>query len=97
MSAYYLVEVNVTNPELYEEYRQMVGPTLEKYGGKFLVRGGSTQTIEGDWAPQRIVILEFENSEQFQRWYYSPEYTTARNIRFRASTSQGILIQGYTA
>ena len=94
MSAYFLVEVDVTNPDVYDGYRKLVGPTLDKYGGKFLVRGGSYQTIEGDWPPQRVVILEFENTEQFQRWYDSPEYTAAREIRLSASTARAILIQG---
>ncbi len=94
MSAYFVVEVTVTDPQLYEEYRKLVDPTLEKYGGKFLIRGGSSQTIEGDWKPQRLVIVEFENTEQFQSWYYSPEYTEAKNIRFRAATSKGVLVQG---
>jgi uncharacterized protein (DUF1330 family) len=94
MSVYFVVEVNVTDPQLYAEYRKLVEPTLNKYGGKFLVRGGAYETIEGDWKPQRFVITEFENKSQFQSWYNSPEYTVAKNIRFRAATSKGILIEG---
>lgn len=94
MAVYFVVEVNVTDPQTYEEYRKRVNPTLERYGGKFLVRGGTYETIEGNWKPQRLVILEFEDSEQFKRWYDSPEYTAARTIRFKASTGKAILIQG---
>lgn len=94
MAAYFVVEVRVEDPQTYEEYRKLVAPTLERYGGKFLVRGGATETIEGDWQPQRLVILEFEDSEQFKRWYYSLEYTQAREIRFRASTGKAVLAQG---
>lgn len=94
MSAYFLVDVAVNDPQLYAEYRKLVMPTLEKYGGRFLVRGGAVETIEGTWSPERFVILEFENTEQFQRWYYSPEYTEARTIRFKASTASAILVQG---
>lgn len=94
MAAYFVVEVQVTNPQLYEEYRKKVNATLEKYGGKFLVRGGAYETIEGGWDPQRLVILEFVDNAQFQRWYHSPEYTEARNIRFQASNSKAVLIQG---
>ena len=94
MAAYFLVDVAVNDPQLYAEYRKLVMPTLEKYGGRFLVRGGTVETIEGDWNSERIVILEFENSEQFQRWYNSPEYTAARTVRFKASTASAILVQG---
>jgi uncharacterized protein (DUF1330 family) len=94
MAAYFVVEINVTDPEVYAEYSKLVPSTIERYGGRFLVRGGATQTIEGDWQPQRFVIVEFENEEQFKRWYSSPEYTEARNIRFKSSTAQAILAQG---
>lgn len=94
MSAYFIVDVTVNDPQTYETYKKLVGPTLERYGGKFLVRGGASQTIEGDWHPQRLVILEFEDEAQFRRWYDSPEYRKARDIRFSASTARAILIQG---
>ncbi|MDQ2886346.1 MAG: DUF1330 domain-containing protein [Chloroflexota bacterium] len=94
MAAYFVVEINVTDPEVYAEYSKLVPPTLERYGGKFLVRGGATQTIEGNWQPQRFVIVEFEDEEHFKRWYNSPEYTEARAIRFKASTSRAVLAQG---
>ncbi len=94
MAVYFLSDIKVTNPSLYDEYRKLVAPTLEQYGGKFLVRGGACESIEGAWKPERLVIVEFEDAAQFHRWYDSPEYTEARNIRFQASTADGILIQG---
>jgi uncharacterized protein (DUF1330 family) len=94
MAAYFIVDVQVNDPQLYAEYRKLVMPTLEKYGGRFLVRGGVVETIEGTWSPERFVMLEFEDSEQFKRWYYSPEYTEARTIRFKSSTANAILVQG---
>lgn len=94
MAVYFVVEIKVTDPEVYPQYSKLVQPILDRYGGKFLVRGGATQTIEGDWQPQRFVIVEFENEEQFKRWYDSPEYTEARNIRFKSSTAQAVLAQG---
>ena len=94
MASYFIVDVKVNDPQTYQEYSKLVGPLLEKYGGKFVVRGGATETIEGDWQPQRLVILEFADEEQFKRWYHSPEYTEARNIRFKASTARAILAQG---
>lgn len=94
MAAYFVVEINVTDPEVYAEYSKLVPPTIERYGGRFLVRGGATQTIEGDWQPQRFVIVEFADEEHFKRWYSSPEYTEAREIRFKSSTAQAVLAQG---
>ncbi|HEX7736643.1 MAG TPA: DUF1330 domain-containing protein [Ktedonobacteraceae bacterium] len=94
MAAYFIVDVNVENPVLYEEYRKLVGPTLELYGGKFLARGGATESIEGGWQTQRLVILEFADTAQFHRWYDSPEYSAAKAIRFKASTARAILVQG---
>ncbi len=76
MAAYFVVDIKeITDAQLYAEYREGVGATLEQYGGKFLVRGGAYETIEGDWQPQRLVILEFADVESFKRWYHSPEYS----------------------
>lgn len=94
MAAYFIVDVKVEDPTTYEEYRKGVSATLEPYGGKFLARGGAVETIEGDWQPQRLVILEFSDTEQFKRWYNSPEYSALREIRFRASTARAVVIQG---
>jgi uncharacterized protein (DUF1330 family) len=94
MASYFVVDVQVNDPQVYEEYRKRVMPTLEKYGGRFLVRGGTVETVEGNWRPGRFVILEFEDSEQFRRWYDSPEYTEARAIRFKSSTANAFLVQG---
>ena len=94
MAAYFIVDVNVEDPAKYSEYSKLVGPTLERYGGKVLARGGAVETIEGDWQPRRLVILEFESTEHFRRWYDSPEYSAAREIRFRASHARAVLLQG---
>ncbi|GER86149.1 hypothetical protein KDW_03110 [Dictyobacter vulcani] len=94
MAAYFVVDVKVTDPQLYEEYRKQVGATLQTYGGKFIVRGGQVEVIEGEWPVQRLVILEFEDTEQFKRWYHSPEYTKIRAIRFQASEGRALLVQG---
>ena len=70
MAGYVIAEVNVTDPNKFEVYRDQVGGTIEKYGGKYVVRGGATETVEGDWNPQRLVILKFENVERAKEWYY---------------------------
>jgi len=94
MSAYFVVDVEVTDLAGYDEYRGQVAPTIEKYGGKFVVRGGSPVTIEGDWQSSRIVIIEFADADSFHRWYDSEEYTPLKQLRFKASTARAILVQG---
>lgn len=94
MAAYVIAEVEVTDPAAYEEYRKRVPATIEQYGGKYLARGGATETKEGGWAPARLVILEFPSMAQARRWYDSPEYTPARAIRQRASKSKLIFAEG---
>jgi uncharacterized protein (DUF1330 family) len=94
MAVYFIVDVKVDDPQTYAEYSKLVGPILERYQGKFLVRGGRTETIEGDWQPQRLVIVEFADAEHFRSWYDSPEYSEVRAIRFKASTARTVLAQG---
>ncbi len=94
MAVYFVVDVTVDDPQTYAEYSKQVGPTLARYEGRFLVRGGETSTIEGDWQPQRLVVLEFADKEHFRSWYDSPEYTAIRAIRFKASTARAVLAQG---
>jgi uncharacterized protein (DUF1330 family) len=94
MSAYLIAEVDVRDPQGYDEYRKLVGPTLQKYGGKFLVRGGKVESLEGDWNPKRVVVLEFDSVDQAHRWYDSPEYTIAKDIRQKASDGKFILVGG---
>ena len=89
-----MVDVTVEDPVTYEDYRKLVDPTLALYGGKFLVRGGKTETIEGDWQPRRFVILEFADAEQFRRWYNSPEYEKAKQIRWKSSSARAVLAEG---
>jgi len=94
MAAYVIAEVEVTDSTAYDEYRKKVPATVEQYGGKFLVRGGATETREGGWAPQRFVILEFPSMAQARRWYDSPEYAPALAIRKQAAKSKLIFAEG---
>jgi uncharacterized protein (DUF1330 family) len=94
MAAYIIVEIDVTDPVGYEEYRQQAGATVEKYGGKYLVRGGATETLEGDWQPKRIVILEFATMERAQEWLNCEEYREPRKMRHRTAKTNMILVQG---
>jgi uncharacterized protein (DUF1330 family) len=94
MPAYFIVDNEVTDPAGFEEYRKQVPGTLEKYGGKILVRGGQMQTLEGDWKPKRIVVTEFPSLEQARRWYDSEEYRPLKALRLRAARGSVVLVEG---
>ncbi len=94
MAAYVIAEVNVTDPKLYEDYRKMVPATVEKYGGRFVVRGGAVEVKEGGWKPARLVVLEFPSLEQARKWYQSPEYAPALALRLKAANAKLILVEG---
>lgn len=94
MAAYVIADVNVTEPKSYEEYRKMVAPTVAKYGGRFLVRGGACEVKEGDWKPSRVIVLEFPSMEQARKWYHSPEYAPALALRLKAARAKLILVEG---
>ena len=95
MAAYVIVDTEVTNPEAYEEYRRQVPATVERYGGRFAVRGGRYETIEGNWQPKRIVVLEFPDYARARQWYDSPEYQAIIPLRERnARTNFLTLVEG---
>ena len=94
MAAYVVVQVDVKDPERYADYRTMVPPTLAKYGGRFIVRGGKTETLEGDWLPNRFVVVEFPSLEQAKAWWASPEYAEAKALRQATSETQMIVAEG---
>ena len=94
MTAYIIVDINVTDPVRYEDYKQLAAPTVELYSGKYIARGGKTETLEGDWSPTRLVILQFDNSEQAKKWLNSAEYSQARTLRHQTATSRMVVIEG---
>jgi uncharacterized protein (DUF1330 family) len=94
MTAYVIVDINVTDPVRYEDYKRLAAPTVELYGGKYIARGGRTETLEGDWAPTRLVILQFENIELAKTWLNSSEYSQARHLRHETAISQMVVIEG---
>lgn len=95
MPAYIVVDVTIHNPEEYEAYKKLTPASLVKYEGKFIVRGGQTETLEGDWQPGRFVMLEFPTKELAKQWWSSPEYTPAKKIRQGASETKMILVEGF--
>ena len=94
MAAYIVVEVDVHDAERYEDYKRLVPPTLAQYGGRFIVRGGASETLEGDWSPGRVVIFEFPSAEQARAWWDSPEYAPAKALRQATAHTQMILVEG---
>ncbi len=94
MPAYVVVEVEVLDPKRYENYKGMVPPSLVQFGGRFLVRGGKVETLEGTWAPKRFVILEFPSAEQAKAWWASEEYAEAKALRQATARTQMIVTEG---
>lgn len=94
MAAYVIVDIQVTDPAGYAAYRQLAPPIVAAYGGKYLVRGGALETLEGDWAPQRLVILEFPSVAQAKAWWDSPEYRPLREMRQRTTRSRMVVVEG---
>jgi len=95
MAAYIIGEIEITDRIGYEEYRKVVAATIAQYGGRHLVHGGAAiESLEGDWQPPRIVLLEFPSLEQAKRWYESEEYRGPKAIRHRTATTKAILVEG---
>ena len=94
MPAYVLAEVQVTNPEGYKGYTAVVGESIQKYGGRFLVRGGTAHPLEGDWPERRRVIIEFPSVEAARKWWDSPEYVKPKELRRANSQGRLILLEG---
>ena len=94
MSAYIIVEIEVTDPVGYEEYKKRAAATVQQYGGKYIIRGGACETLEGDWKPKRIVVLQFNKIEAARAWLASPEYVEPRKLRQRTAKARMILVEG---
>jgi uncharacterized protein (DUF1330 family) len=94
MAAYLIADIEVTNPVGYDEYRRQVPATVEKYGGRFVVRGGASETLEGDWGPKRVVVLEFPTMDALKRWYNSAEYKPLIALRQKNASGNVIAVQG---
>jgi uncharacterized protein (DUF1330 family) len=94
MTAYVIADIDVHDAETYGRYAALVPGTLEPYEGRFLVRGGDHETIEGNWRPRRLVVLEFPSADHARRWYASEAYVAAMQIRHSASTGGIVLVEG---
>ena len=94
MAVYVIANVRVTDPDRYPEYIGRVSRTIERHGGRYLARGGKVEVLEGEWEPQRLVILEFESMERLREWYDSPEYDPLKQLRGEVADSQLVVVEG---
>jgi uncharacterized protein (DUF1330 family) len=95
-SCYIVGDVTVTNPERYRDYAAHTESTLEPFGGRFIVRGGDSEVLEGQWRPARLVVIEFPDAESARGWYESDRYREILPIRLEASTGSLVLVEGYS-
>jgi uncharacterized protein (DUF1330 family) len=94
VAAYAVVNVRVTDPVRYEEYRGKAPATIASYGGRYLARGGAVEALEGEWDPERLVVLEFESMGRLREWYDSPEYAPLKRLRQEAAVTQFVVVEG---
>lgn len=94
MPAYVIVEVSVEDSKDYEEYKKLTPATITAYDGRFVIRGGQTETLEGNWQPERIVVLEFPTVQRAKEWWSSDLYSKAKTIRQRSAKTKMIVVGG---
>jgi uncharacterized protein (DUF1330 family) len=94
MAVYLVVDIDVTNPAQFEEYRKLAPAAIARYGGRYLIRGGAYEALEGDWKPQRLTVVEFDSMEKAKTFYHSPEYQVAIKARQGAASMNMLLVQG---
>lgn len=94
MKAYFIANLTVNDPEAFKEYQAAAPGTIHGHGGRYIVRGGDHKTIEGDWQPNRLVVVEFPDRKTAETWYNSPEYQAVLPIRLRNATGSAVLVEG---
>ncbi len=94
MAAYAIAQLEISDRAEFERYRAMVPSTLEQFGGRYIVRGGQHEAVEGDWNPQRVVVIEFPSLERAKAWWASEEYAEAKALRQRCATTRLTIVEG---
>ena len=94
MAAYVIAQVEVTDPSVFEQYRREVPATLEPFGGRFIVRGGTTETLEGEWQPKRLVVIEFPDRAAATAWWRSQAYAGPKALRQQSARTQLRVVEG---
>ena len=95
MSAYIVVDAKSSDPERMAEYRRLAQIAVDKFGGRYLIRGGAYEVLEGEWRPERLVVVLFDSAEKARMFYDSPEYESAREARTGCSRFDMLLVEGY--
>lgn len=93
MPAYVVVQIVVEDPRTYEQYKTLAPSSIAAYGGRYVVRGGPSEILEGNWRPPRLVLLEFPTAERARAWWSSPEYAPAKALRQRSARTEMLLIE----
>ena len=94
MSVYMVIESRVRDAALYDRYIQSVAAIVERYGGRYLVRGGKVTSLGGGWNPERIIILEFPAEQNIRQWLSSPEYQEIAPLREQGADTRAIILEG---
>jgi len=97
MPAYVVVDIEIRDAATYEEYKRLAPPSIAAYGGRYVARGGATTTLEGEWEPTRLVILEFPTAERARAWWGSAEYAAAKSLRQASANTDMVLVEGLAA
>lgn len=94
MAAYLVAQLKVTDAEMYQRYREAVTPLVDRFGGRYRIRGGDTEVLEGQWPAQRLVVIEFQSSEAARLFYDSPEYQQILPLRTESSEGTVAIVEG---
>ena len=94
MPAYVIAHIDVKDPVRYEDYKKMSPVSIQKYGGRFIARGGKCEVLEGAWQPKRLVLLEFPSVERAREWWASEDYRPAKELRQATSSGDMIIVEG---
>jgi uncharacterized protein (DUF1330 family) len=93
MAAYVVVDIEVTDPAGFQEYVNVAGPIVAKYGGRLLAAGPPVATLEGSWHPKGVTVIEFPTAERARQWHAAPEYQAPKQLRQRATKSNMVLLE----
>lgn len=96
MTALILVDIEVLDPVRYEDYKRLASASIAAHGGRYLVRGGASEVLDGDWTPRRLVVLEFDSVEKAKAWRHSPEYAEAKKVREECARSNMVVVEALT-
>ena len=94
MSALIIVDIEVTDPVRYEDYKKLASASIAAHGGRYLVRGGKHEVLDGSWTPKRLVVLEFDSADAAKKWRASAEYAEAKKVREHCARSNMIVVEG---